>query len=151
MSVKLRIAVSEEKYAALRDYLMERGVELGEDGEFLVTEASRYPAFLSARDEKKERVRLSAEEVLYIEAFGKEIEIHTPAGTYYAQDRMYELEALLDPAKFIRVSKSVIVSGKHVKKIRPSLSMKFILTLSDGTLVDVTRSYYGDFRRFFNI
>lgn len=149
--MKLRIAVSEEKYAALRDYLTEKGVELGEDGEFLVTEASRYPAFLSARDEKKERVRLSAEEVVYIEAFGKEIEIHTPTGTYYAQDRMYELEALLDPAKFIRVSKSVIVSRQHVKKIRPSLSMKFILTMSDGTLVDVTRSYYGDFRRFFNI
>ena len=151
MSVKLRIAVSEEKYAALRDYLTERGVELGEDGEFLVTEASRYPAFLSARDEKRERVRLSAEEVLYFVAVAKATEIYTPAGVYFAQDRMYELEALLDPAKFIRVSKSVIVSGKHVKKIRPSLSMKFILTLSDGTLVDVTRSYYGDFRRFFNI
>ena len=151
MSVKLRIAVSEEKYDALREYLTARGVEIGEDGEYLVTEASRYPAFLSARNEKKERIRLSADEVLYIEAFGKEIEIHTPADTYYAQDRMYELEALLDPAKFIRVSKSVIVSGKHVKKIRPSLSMKYILTLTDGTLVDVTRSYYGDFRRFFNI
>ena len=29
--------------------------------------------------------------------------------------------------------------------------MKYVLTLSDGTLVDVTRSYYADFRRFFNI
>jgi two-component system response regulator LytT len=29
--------------------------------------------------------------------------------------------------------------------------MKYILTMSDGTLVDVTRSYYSDFRRFFKI
>ena len=88
---------------------------------------------------------------MYIEAFGKDVEIHTGKDTYFAQDRMYQLEALLDPAKFLRVSKSVIISAAHVRKIRPSLSMKFILTLSDGTLVDVTRSYYSDFRRFFGI
>ena len=45
----------------------------------------------------------------------------------------------------------MIIAGKHVKKIRPSLSMKYILTMTDGTLVDVTRSYYSEFRRFFNI
>ena len=44
MSVKFRIAVSEEKYEALRDYLTAHGVELGEDGEFLVTEENRYIA-----------------------------------------------------------------------------------------------------------
>ena len=71
--------------------------------------------------------------------------------TYRSRDRMYELESLLDPKDFLRVSKSVIIARKHVKKIRPSLSMKYILTMSDGTLVDVTRSYYSDFRRFFGI
>ena len=64
---------------------------------------------------------------------------------------MYQLETLLDPQEFLRVSKSVIISKKHIKRIRPSLSQKFILTLTDGTLVDVTRSYYNDFKRFFNI
>ena len=64
---------------------------------------------------------------------------------------MYQLEAQLDPREFLRVSKSVIISRRHVKQIRPSLSMKYVLTLTDGTLVDVTRSYYSDFRRFFNI
>ncbi len=132
-------------------YLSARGVETGEEGEYLLTENSRYPAFLSARDGDRERIRLAAEEVVYIEAFGKDVEIHTGQDTFFAQERMYQLEARLDPAKFLRVSKSVIVSAAHVRKIRPSLSMKHILTLSDGTLVDVTRSYYSDFRRFFGI
>ena len=96
-------------------------------------------------------MNLSAEEIIFIEAFGKDIEIHTADGTFYSSDRMYQLESVLDRKEFLRISKSVIISKKHVKKIRPSLSMKFILTMSDGTLLDVTRSYYNDFRRFFNI
>jgi len=149
--MKIRISVSEEKYDLVKEYLAGHGVEVGEDGEYVITEASRYPAFLIVRDDKRERLRLSVDEVIYVEAFGKEIEIHAQQGTYYALDRMYQLEELLDPQEFLRISKSVIISKKHVKKIRASLSMKYVLTLSNGTLVDVTRSYYGDFRKFFNI
>lgn len=149
--MEFRIAVSEEKNESVRAFLSEHGVPVGDAAEFTVTETSRYPAFLSARDGDKERVRLSADEVIFVEAFGRDVEIHTAQGTYYSPDRMYRLEELLDPQEFLRVSKSVIISRKHVKKIRPSLSMKYVLTLTDGTLVDVTRSYYSDFRRFFNI
>ena len=149
--MKFRISVSEENYDRIRDYLNDRGIETGEDGEFLITEASRLPAFLTVRDGNKDRMSISTGDVIFIEAFGKDIEIHTAQGTFYAQDRMYQLEELLDPQVFLRVSKSVIISRRHVKKIRPSLSLKYILTMTDGTLVDVTRSYYSDFRRFFGI
>jgi two-component system response regulator LytT len=149
--MKIRISVSEEKYDLVKEYLAGHGIETGENADYMITETSRYPEFLTVRDEKKDRMKLSVGEVVFIEAFGKDIEIHTEKGTYYSQERMYVLESLLDPQEFLRISKSVIISRKHVKKIRPSLSMKYILTLTDGTPVDVTRSYYSDFRRFFNI
>ena len=149
--MKIRISVSEEKQDFVKAFFTEHGVEISDDAEYVITESFAYPAFLSVRDIVKDHLRLRTDEVIYIEAFGKDIEIHTAQGTYYAQDRMYQLESLLDPQEFLRVSKSVIISKKHVKKIRPSLSMKYVLTLTDGTLVDVTRSYYSDFRRFFGI
>lgn len=149
--MQIRIAVSEQHYNSVKEYLTAHGVEIDEKGEFMITEAERTHAFLTARNEKKEQVRLSAEEVVYIEAFGKDVEIHTAQDVFFAADRMYQLEEALDPKEFLRVSKSVIISRKHVKKIRPTLSQKFILTMTGGTLVDVTRSYYSDFRRFFNI
>ena len=149
--MKYRISVSDKKRERFEGYLTEHGVELDEEAEYMITESSRYPAFLSVRSDDREHVRLSTDEIVYIEAFGKDIEVHTMQGTFFSQDRMYQLESLLDPQEFLRISKSVIISRKHVKKIRPSLSMKYILTLSDGTLADVTRSYYSDFRRFFNI
>ena len=149
--MKIQLSVSEEKIASVKKQLTEHGIEIAEDAEYLLTEAARCSPFLSARDMKKEHVRLSPSEIIFIEAFGKDIEIHTMQETYYAQERMYELEAALNPRDFLRISKSVIISRKHVQKIRPSLSMKYVLTLSDGTLVDVTRSYYHDFKKFFQI
>ena len=149
--MKIRISVSDEKKDFIEKYLAEHGIETSEDAEYVITEAGKQCEFISVKDEKKDRVSITADEIIYIESFGKDIEIHTLKDTYHSQDRMYELESLLDPKEFIRVSKSVIIARKHVKKIRPSLSMKYILTMSDGTLVDVTRSYYSDFRRFFDI
>ena len=149
--MKFRLSVFEEHYVPLKDYLDEHNVETGEDADFMITETTQGSGFLSARDSRKEPVRVSVDDVIFIEAFGKDIEIHTPDGTYISQDRMYRLETMLDHREFLRISKSVIISRKHVKKIRPSLSMKYILTLSDSTIVDVTRSYYSEFRKFFGI
>ncbi|MCR5295527.1 MAG: LytTR family transcriptional regulator [Lachnospiraceae bacterium] len=149
--MKFRIELPEEEYGAVKDYLVRHGVEIGDEADYKIMENERYPAFLSARNGKKESIRLSAGDVIFIEAFGKDIEIHTLEDTYLARERMYQLEELLNPREFLRVSKSVIISKKHVKKIRPTLSMKYILTMTGGTLVDVTRSYYNDFRRFFGI
>lgn len=149
--MKFRLSVSQEKYDVIEKYLTEHGVETGEDAEYIITEPSEVPSFLSARTKEKEAIRISTDEVVFIEAFGKDIETHTMQDTYYSQDRMYQLESVLGRQKFLRISKSVIISKRHVKKIRPTLSMKYILTLTDGTLVDVTRSYYSDFRKFFAI
>ena len=149
--MKIRVAVSKEKYEFVERYLTEHGIEIDGEAEFMIMESSGYPAFLSVRSDEGEHLQISTEEIIFIEAFGKDIEVHTAQGTFFSRDRMYQLETLLAPQEFLRISKSVIISKKHVKKIRSSLSMKYILTMSNGTLVDVTRSYYSDFRRFFGI
>ena len=166
--MKIRLAVSDEHVDQVKAYLKDHRIEIDEDAEYALIESDRLDPdelsrrieslanapsrdFLDAYDKDHDRIRLSVEDVIYIEAFGKEIELHTTDGTYISRDRMYQLEEMLDPHEYLRISKSVIISRKHVKKIRPSLSMKFILTMSDDTLVDVTRSYYNNFKRFFNI
>ena len=56
--MKIRISVSEEKYDFVKEYLTEHGVEISEDAEYVISESERYPAFLSVRNDKKERLRL---------------------------------------------------------------------------------------------
>ncbi|MBO4419873.1 MAG: LytTR family transcriptional regulator [Oscillospiraceae bacterium] len=72
-------------------------------------------------------------------------------GVYQTADRLYQLCLLLDPKQFLRISNSVIIQRRHVKKIIPTMSMKFVLALADGSKVDVTRSYYNNFKSFFGI
>ena len=99
-----------------------------------------------------EKLRLKSEEIIFIESFGHSVVIHSTDGEcYYALDRLYQLTSILDNTKFIRVSNCAIIARLHVKRIKPSISMKFILTMSDGSLVDVTRSYYSSFKDFFGI
>ena len=149
--MKIRLSLPEEKKAPVGAELARQGIEVSEDAEYTLIETPRSRDFLNVRDKESRAVHLSADQVLYIESFGKDIEVHTLQETCYSQDRIYRLEELLDPREFIRISKSVIIAKSSVKKIRPALTMKFVLTLSDGSLVDVTRSYYTNFRRFFNI
>lgn len=149
--MKIRLSLPEEKKAPVGAELARQGIEVSEDAEYTLIETPRSRDFLNVRDKEGGALRLSADQIVYIEAFGKDIEVHTLQETCYSQDRIYRLEELLDPREFIRISKSVIIAKSSVKKIRPALTMKFVLTLSDGSLVDVTRSYYTNFRRFFNI
>ena len=149
--MKIRLSLPEEKKAPVGAELARQGIEVSEDAEYTLIETPRSGNFLNVRDKEGGALRLSADQIVYIEAFGKDIEVHTLQDTYYSQDRIYRLEELLDPREFIRISKSVIIAKSSVKKIRPALTMKFVLTLSDGSLVDVTRSCYTNFRRFFNI
>ena len=147
--MRFRLSVSDEKREELEAFLSEHGIELSDDADYIIEEAQRYPSFITVRNGERESMRLASDDIVCIEAFGKDIEVHTERGTFLSQERIYMLEELLDPKEFIRISKSVIVSKRHVKRIRPALSMKFVLTLSDGRLVDVTRSYYSEFKRFF--
>lgn len=149
--MKFRLSVSSENYEAIKEYLLEHHIDIDDEAELVITETSSNSHFVTAHDEISGLIHLSTDDIVFIEAFGKEILIHTINATCTARDRIYQLEELLNPDEFLRVSKSVIIAKKHVKKIRSTLSMKYVLTMSDGTLIDVTRSYYANFRSFFQI
>lgn len=55
-------------------------------------------------------VRLAVDKILYIEAMGNYLKIHTKAQTYLPQMTMKELEALLDVARFKRIHRSYMVN-----------------------------------------
>ena len=82
---------------------------------------------------------------------GHDVFIHTNSEVYKSSDRLWQLEKSLSSDVFLRISNSVIINTKEVKGIKSALSQKFLVTLSDGSRVDVTRSYYYIFKSKFGI
>ncbi|MGN0351648.1 MAG: LytTR family DNA-binding domain-containing protein [Roseburia sp.] len=132
--------------------LTERGIDIDDNSDLVLSESNRFVDNLIVKDKvSNERVVLSIEDIAYIETFGHSVEVHTIGKTYQAMDRLYKIVNLLDPDKFLRISNSVVIAKGKVKKITPTLSMKFILTMADGKNVDVTRGYYYIFKEYFGI
>ena len=52
--MKFRLEVSEDKRGELTAFLAQRGIELSDDAEYVISNSSRYTAFLSARSENGE-------------------------------------------------------------------------------------------------
>ena len=150
--MKIQINVSDEKYAEIERLLLSAGFEIDDDSDFIISEKNRFLPYIIVKNQKGEKVKLMTDDIVFIESFGHSVEIHSTDGnSYNSSDRLYQFTSILDNSKFLRVSNCAIISKAHVKKIKPSLSMKFILTMSDGSLVDVTRSYYNIFKEFFGI
>ena len=149
--MKIRIAVSEERTQALTEALLRAGFEIDDEAELVVLENDRFARHIAVRDGAGNRLHLAAEEIVYIESFGHTVIVHGTDGSYQTADRLYQLCLMLDPKRFLRVSNSVIIQRSRVRQIRPSLSMKFVLLMADGSRVDVTRTYYNSFKEFFGI
>ncbi len=148
--MKIKLSVSEERYTELEQLLIERGFEISDDADFILQERSKGVSFLNAK-QNDELFRIRTEDIVFIESFGKSMILHTMDGEYSITERLKELEVMLDADKFMRISNSVIIAKNSVQKIKPTLSAKFILTLKNGAVVDVTRSYYYKFREIYGI
>ena len=152
MRLRIKLEVSAKRYEEAAAFLAAHGIETSDDGEFVLRERGRFPDRLTVRDQRSgERVLLPASEVVCVESFRHAVEVVTQTGVYRAGERLYQLLALLDPEEFLRISNSVVIAKSKVARIAPTLSMKFILTLSNGKKVDVTRSYYYIFKEAFGL
>lgn len=150
--MKVKLEVSRERLEEVREMLRNHGIETDDEAELVLSERSRPLDVLTVREPGSGAYNvLRAEEIILMESFGHTVEVHTAQGIYQVTEPLYKLAALLDPEKFLRVSNSVVIAKGKVRRIAPTLSMKFVLTMEGGRTVDVTRSYYYIFKDAFGI
>lgn len=148
--MKISLSVSEAKYNEIEQKLLSLGFTIDDDAPFVLTEKNLYAEYICAKDEDV-ACHIPVSDIVYIESMGHDIFIHTGDKEYRCTDRLWQLEKTLDPASFLRISNSVIIAKKQVRGIRSALSQRFTVTLSQGSKVDVTRSYYYIFKNEFGI
>lgn len=148
--MKIKLMVSDNSYEKLAAALTEKGIEIDEDADLILTERNQYINHLTGRGDG-EIYRIGVADIICIESLSHDIFVYTSDGCYKVRERLRQLETLLDPEQFLRVSNAVIIARHQVKRIKPAMSSKYLLTMTDGRHVDVTRSYYNIFRDSFGI
>jgi two-component system, LytTR family, response regulator len=90
---------------------------------------------------------LRTETIDYIEAAGKFVHLHVGRTLHALRESMAELEQELDPGRFLRISRSVIVNLDRIQEIQPWFQGDYVLILTDGTKLTSTRGYRDNMRR----
>ena len=79
----------------------------------------------------------------YAEAQDDYVALHTDGKTWLKQQAIAQLEANLDPARFVRVHRSYLVNLERVTRIEPYGKESRVAVLADGTRLPVSRSGYA--------
>lgn len=109
--MKIKLDISNERYDEIKFALEERGIEIDDTADLVLSETNSFIDNLTVREkETNTRNILSVEDIVYIESFGHAVEVQTQEALYQATDRLYRIVSLLDPAKFLRISNSVVIA-----------------------------------------
>ena len=148
--MKVNLLCRNENREELEARLKAGGFELSQDSEFILYENNYKLEHIVVRDDD-DIVLIEIDDAVMIESYGNDIFVYNTLCRFKAKERIYIFEQMLPIDKFARISQSVIINKKDIKKISPSFGMKFTLTMDNGNVVDVTRSYYQRFKDFIGI
>jgi two-component system LytT family response regulator len=107
----------------------------------------RYPARLTIRDGTNVAI-VQVRDIEWIDAAGDYMCIHVGHTTHVMRVTMKQLEALLDPASFLRVHRSTLINAEHVVGLAAHDNGEFFVTLSQGARLKVSRGYRDRVARF---
>lgn len=89
-----------------------------------------------------EHIRIIATtDIDWIEANGNYVHIHAGAATYLHRETLRQLQDTLDPARFLRVHRAVIVNVDRVREVHPMFNGNAELVLHDGTRIGLSRRF----------
>ncbi|MCA1827125.1 MAG: LytR/AlgR family response regulator transcription factor [Myxococcales bacterium] len=83
---------------------------------------------------------LREEEIDWIEAQDYYVEIHACGAAHLHRETLRDLEARLDPKRFVRIHRSIIVQVDRIRRLQSLPSGDATALLRDGTVLRVSRS-----------
>lgn len=146
---KVHLQVSEscqESEVAIKTYDEEFGKKMAAH----VQDFSGKPAVLSLKTEEGYQL-VRSDEIIYIEVFGKEVQIHLNQGQLVVRQSLASLEELLNAQKFIRVAKSTIMNLDYLERLEVAFSGNYYGYLQKGHRVVISRRYFPLLKKKLNV
>ncbi len=85
---------------------------------------------------------IPAASIAYVEAQDDYVSICADGKHWLKSQRLSELEAQLDPARFLRVHRSYLLNIEVISRIEPATRDSHVAILNDGTRIPVSKSGY---------
>jgi len=84
---------------------------------------------------------LPVTDVDWIEADGDYVRIHAGAAAHVLRQTMKQFEAQLDPQRFVRIHRSIIVNVERIKELQPYFRGEYVVILKDGARLKLSRGF----------
>ncbi len=117
--------------------------------------AKMAPAVAATKPAERLIVKVSGEfhfispaDIRWIEGHGDYLKIHCKSEAPLIRDTFKDLQQRLDPTRFVRIHKSVMVNTDFVRRLRPAFSGDYTVELDDGTNLRVSRLYKVALQQF---
>ena len=110
-------------------------------------EVREIEAFVKSRQgcltgtSEAKQYEVAVTDVCYIESVDGKTFLYTDEGVYETAYRIYELEELLRPKQFLRISKPMLVNLMKIQSLQPAFNGRFLATLRSGEKVIISRNY----------
>jgi len=85
-------------------------------------------------------VLLKVDDIDWIEADGNYAKLHVGKKAHLLREKMHDLEAQLDPQRFVRIHRSIIVNLERIKELHPHFNGDYVVVLEDGRQLKLSRS-----------
>lgn len=117
-----------------------------------ISEQSTQPNHLRSlivSDSNHQKLVLSLHDIFYFSANPPYVTIHLPLKKYLQTETLKALESQLNGEQFVRIHKSYIVNLNKVRSYQSRQNGDYDLTLSDETVIRVSRNYAKEFKTRF--
>jgi len=84
---------------------------------------------------------VNVNDIIYISAEEKYIELHTDKGKYLLRETMNNVENSFNPQKFVRIHRSFIVNIEQIKEMQPWSHGDYIVILKNGEKLNMSRRF----------
>ncbi len=85
-------------------------------------------------------VLLKVNEIDWIEADGNYAKLHVGSKSHLLREKMHDLETQLNPERFVRIHRSIIVNLDRIKELHPHFNGDYIVVLDNGVQLKLSRS-----------
>ena len=136
---RFQVALERAKSAWRKD----RGHQLQSKLRDLLTDRIDGPKYLD-RMIVKETGRISfvkTEDIKWFRAEGNYVKLFLGKQTHMLHTSMNALEAQLDPKRFFRIHRSLIINIEHLQELRPWHTGEYVVVMRDGTELTMSRGY----------